>query len=34
MPVDMYIGLTLIGQHGREQFYERMRLMRILHRME
>lgn len=34
MPVDVHIGLTLIGQQGREKFFERMRLMRIQHRLE
>ena len=26
--LDLYIGLSLIGQHGREQMFERLRLMR------
>jgi len=30
----MHIGLTLLGERGREQFFERMRLMRIQHRLE
>jgi hypothetical protein len=34
MPIDMYIGLTLLGERGREQFFERIRLMRIQHRLE
>ena len=34
MPIDMHIGLTLLGERGREQFFERIRLMRIQHRLE
>lgn len=34
MPVDIRIGLTLIGERGREKFFERMRLMRIQYHME
>lgn len=34
MPIDMHIGLTLLGERGREKFYERMHLMRIKHRIE
>lgn len=34
MPVDMHIGLTLIGQQGRERFFERMRLLRIIHQKQ
>ena len=34
LPLDWQIGLTLIGERGREQLYERMRLMRIKHRIE
>jgi len=34
MPIDMPIGLMLLDERGREQFFERMRLMRIKHRMD
>ncbi len=34
MPIDMHIGLMLLDERGREQFFERMRLMRIKHRMD
>lgn len=34
MSIDTHIGLTLIGQSGRDKFFERMRLLRIERRME
>jgi hypothetical protein len=34
MPIDIHIGLTLLGERSREQFFERMRLMRIKHRVD
>lgn len=32
--LDVYIGLSLIGQQGREQLYERLRVIYERHRQE